>query len=179
MIYYTSDLHLGHNNVIRFDNRPFSSVEEMDKTLIDNWNSRVTDKDDIYIVGDLIYKSSKPAVEYLKQLKGKKHLIIGNHEKAILNNPEAMSYFESIEKMQHITDGRNQICLCHFPIIEWNGYFKGHYHIYGHIHNSKNHAFKVMKDEPRALNAGCMINNYIPVTFQELQVNNMIYKGEL
>ena len=178
MNYYIADLHLGHAGVIQFDNRPFPSTEEMDKALIGNWNSRVTDKDEVYIAGDFIYRSEKPPEWYLNQLKGKKYLIIGNHEKSILNSPEACGYFEAIDKMMHVTDGRHQICICHFPIIEWNGYFKGHYHIYGHIHNSRNRAYEVMKPETRALNAGCMINQYMPVTFQELILNNTLFREQ-
>ncbi len=56
MTYFTSDLHFGHENIIRFSNRPFSSAEEMNRTLIDNWDSRVTDRDDIYILGDMFYR---------------------------------------------------------------------------------------------------------------------------
>lgn len=55
MIYYTADLHLGHANVLRHDGRPFASVEEMDQDLMENWNRRVTDRDRIYIGGDLIF----------------------------------------------------------------------------------------------------------------------------
>lgn len=106
MVYYTADLHLGHANVIRFDKRPFASVEEMDQTLIENWNSRVTDRDKVYIVGDLIYRSEKPAEWYLEKLRGIKYLVIGNHDKAILENESARCYFEAIDKMMHITDGK-------------------------------------------------------------------------
>lgn len=178
MKFYTSDLHFGHANVIKFDNRPFGTIEEMDRLLIEYWNGRVTDQDEIYIMGDLIFRSDKPAEWYLRQLKGKKYLVIGNHEKAILNDDVARSYFEAIDKMMHITDGKNQIHACHFPIVEWNGYFRGHYHIHGHIHSRKDYkSFEVMKSEERALNAGCMINNYMPVTFQELVANNQIFKN--
>ena len=57
MNYYTSDLHLGHKNVIKFDNRPYSDVDEMDDCLIKNWNNKVTDNDDVYIVGDFAFKA--------------------------------------------------------------------------------------------------------------------------
>lgn len=81
MIFFTSDLHLGHENCIRLCNRPFSSIEEMDETLIENWNHKVTGKDTVYILGDLIYRSQKPPEEYLRRLRGKKHLILGNHDR--------------------------------------------------------------------------------------------------
>ena len=68
MIFFTSDLHLGHENCIRLCNRPFSSIEEMDEILIENWNHKVTGKDTVYILGDLIYRSQKPPEEYLRRL---------------------------------------------------------------------------------------------------------------
>ena len=81
MIYFTIDMHLGHENIIRLCNRPFSNVEEMDQALIDNWNRRVQPQDTIYILGDLMFRNKKPPEEYLRQLNGKKHLIIGNHDR--------------------------------------------------------------------------------------------------
>lgn len=54
--------------------------------------------------------------------------------------------------MLHITDGRNQICACHFPIAEWNGFHKWHYHIYGHIHNRMDDTYEFMRKRERALN---------------------------
>ena len=80
MIFFTSDLHLGHENCIRLCNRPFSSIEEMDETLIENWNYKVTGKDTVYILGDLIYRSQKPPEEYLRRV----HLLQANlHAKCV------------------------------------------------------------------------------------------------
>ena len=173
---YISDLHFGHGNAIEFDHRPFADIEEMDEALIWLWNDRVQKDDEVYIIGDFAYRNAKPEEWYLERLKGKKHLIIGNHDHKLLQNEKALSYFESIEKMKHISDVGNQICLCHFPIAEWNGYRHGAYHIYGHIHGSTDETYQFMKTRDKALNAGCMINRYAPASFQELIINNEIFK---
>lgn len=169
MNYYIADTHFGHSGALNFDNRPFASVEESDRTLMEYWNARVTNHDHIYILGDFAYRNEKPEEWYLSRLKGKKHLIIGNHDKKLLANETAMKFFESVDKMLHVTDEGNQICLCHYPIAEWFGYHKGHYHIYGHIHNNDDAVAQFMRSRERAFNAGCMLHNYMPVTFVELQ----------
>ncbi len=176
MNYYISDTHFGHENVLKFDNRPFNSVEEMDEMMITQWNAVVKDTDDVYIIGDFIYRSKKPAAWYLKQLKGRKHLIQGNHDYQLLKDEELVKEFESIDKMTYVKDGNYTIVLCHFPIAEWNKYWRGSWHIYGHIHNQKRGCFDFMYNLDRALNAGCMINNYTPVTIEQLIENNRIYK---
>lgn len=173
---YVSDLHFGHHNVINFDNRPFLDVDEMDRILICLWNSRVQNDDDVYIVGDFAYRNEKPEEWYLQKLKGRKHLIIGNHDKRLLSNEKAMGYFESVDKMMHVADNGNHICVCHYPIAEWNGLKKGHWHIYGHIHNKTDGSFQYMRTLDRALNAGCMINNFTPASFDELKRNNEMWK---
>lgn len=82
MIYFTSDLHLGHENILRFANRPFGSVEEMNRTLIANYNALVREEDTVYILGDLTYRIPLTEAEPLiAKLNGKKHLIKGNHDK--------------------------------------------------------------------------------------------------
>ena len=58
--------------------------------------------------------------------------------------------------------------MCHYPIAEWDGFFRGTFHIYGHIHNNINDAFHIMSKYEHALNAGCMLNGYMPVTLDEL-----------
>lgn len=173
---YISDLHFGHSNVIRFDNRPFADVDEMDRTMIDLWNARVSQQDDVFIVGDLIYKSEKDPVWYLERLRGHKHLILGNHDSHITENPKALSYIETIDKMMHVADNGNQIVLCHYPLAEWYKSRHGSWLIYGHIHNKKEETYDYMRTRERALNAAACINNYTPVSFNELVRNNMIFQ---
>ena len=76
MNYFISDLHLGHKNVLKFDNRPFINIEEHDKTIIDNWNSKVNDKDDVYVLGDISWHNATKTIEIFKQLKGHEILTI-------------------------------------------------------------------------------------------------------
>ena len=176
MILYTSDLHFGHANAIKFDHRPFGDKDEMDRVLIELWNSRVQPDDTVYIVGDICYKSEHPPAWYLRRLKGHKILILGNHDWRLQDDPEALHYLEGVEKMLQIQDGDKKIVLCHYPLAEWDGYYHGTWHIYGHIHNTKNETYEIMKNKERALNAGCMINNYTPASFNELVRNNEAYR---
>lgn len=177
MKYYIADTHFGHKNVLRFDNRPFTDVDEMDRVLIENWNSVVRDEDDVYIIGDLIYRTDKEPTWYLEQLKGKKHLIVGNHDEKLIKDKSFRSYFVEIRDMLAVFDDDKKLFLCHYPMAEWPSYFRGSYHLYAHIHNNINETFDIMKGKDRALNVGCMINGYKPVTFKELVINNEKFKG--
>lgn len=176
MKYYTGDLHFGHETILRFDNRPFADVDEMDRVLIENWNSRVTKNDQVYILGDIALHNEKPYSWYLSQLNGQKHLIVGNHDRKLLKDKDAMEYFVSVAHYLELTDEKSRIVLCHYPIAEWNNFYRNSYHIYGHIHNNRIGVYQYMKQFNRALNAGCMINGYVPVTLQELITNNQIFK---
>ena len=178
MVLYTADLHFGHANVVRMDHRPFADVGEMNEYLIKRWNDRVQNNDDVYIVGDFWYKGAKLPQDILRRLKGRKHLIVGNHDGKLLKNSTAMSYFETVNDLLTITDGDKQVVLCHYPLAEWPRYYRNAYHVYGHIHNNKNQAYYTMAKEDRALNAGCMLNNYTPASLQELIRNNKIFQEE-
>ncbi|MCD8076536.1 MAG: hydrolase [Lachnospiraceae bacterium] len=179
MIYYIADPHFGHKNAIRFDNRPFADVDEMDRVMIENWNRRVREEDDVYILGDFCFRTKQEPQWYLERLKGHKHLIQGNHDRALVKNEAASGYFESIDPLLGIFDQDKKIVLCHYPIAEWYGYFKGVWHIYGHIHlGLRGDTGAFMRTKERALNAGCMINGYMPVTFEELVVNNERFRNE-
>ncbi len=175
---YISDLHFGHSNVIRFDHRPFMDRDEMDAVMIKLWNSRVAPDDNVYIVGDFSYKCDKDEAWYLQKLRGHKHLIIGNHDGNLLQNEKAMSYFDSVDKMMHVSDGENQIVLCHYPMAEWYKSCHGSWLIYGHIHNRKAETYQFMKTLDHALNAAAAINNYTPASFNELVRNNRAFQED-
>lgn len=80
MIFYTSDLHLGNSNIIRYEHRPYKSVEEMNAGLIAKWNAKVGRNDDVYVLGDFSFKGTKQTINYLENLNGKIHLVHGNHD---------------------------------------------------------------------------------------------------
>ena len=173
---YISDLHFGHKSVIEFDHRPFRDVEEMDRVLIGSWNGRVSAKDQVYILGDFACRNERSEEWYLSRLNGRKHLIIGNHDRRLLKNDTAMGCFETVDKMMHVIDEGRQICLCHFPIIDWNGMYRGSWHIYGHIHDGACGSGQYMKNLEKALNASACVNQYAPVSFEELILNNQNWK---
>lgn len=169
MIYYTADLHLGHEKIISMCQRPFRDLEEMHQTIIKNWNARITPEDEVYIVGDVAYRCKMPELEsYLTQLPGHKHLITGNHDRHNIKSEIFRAYFDSITDYAEIQDGNNKVILFHYPIQEWNGFFHGTYHIYGHIHNSRNMANQIMEQLPKAFNAGVDCNGFTPRTLAEL-----------
>lgn len=178
MNFYIADTHFGHDNIIRLSNRPFVNADEMDKALIFNWNKKVSNNDVVYIVGDFAFRSSRNPVEILEQLKGKKILIEGNHDSKNLKDYAFRKCFTEIKQMKTVFEGPERLVLCHYPIIEWEGYFRGSWLIYGHIHNNvSNNAFKCMSVENHALNAGVDITNFEPVTFEELKECNRLFKA--
>ena len=170
--FYISDCHFGHANVIGFDKRPFADVEEMDRCMMEYWNQCVQKEDEVYILGDFQYRSAKGPVWYLQRLKGKKYLIIGNHDSKTLKYPGALDYFEGVDKMMQITDNDRQLCLCHFPICEWNAYYRNSYHLFGHIHGRLADTCLIMRSRRNAYNAAACINNYRPSTLEEIIANN-------
>lgn len=176
MIYFTSDLHLGHKNIIRLCNRPFSSVDEMDRVLIQNWNKKVHKNDSVYILGDLMFRNEKPPEEYLRQLKGKKHLLVGNHDRQWIRTCDLSQFFESVEKLDFVSDGKRQMTLCHYPMMSWP-HIQRSYMVFGHIHNNTDADYwPLIAQSERMLNAGVDINGFAPVTFEEMEANNICFK---
>ena len=176
MILFTSDLHLGHKNVIRLCNRPFASIEEMDAVLIENWNRKVHRNDTVYVLGDLMFRNEKPPEEYLRQLNGKKHLITGNHDRAWTKHCNLTQYFESVNRLDYISDGKRQMAICHFPMMSWP-HMPRSYMVFGHIHaNTDADYWPLIAHSDKMLNAGVDINGYEPVTFEEMEADNIRHK---
>ncbi len=177
MIYYIADPHFGHANIINLCNRPFENVDEMDEIMIENWNRRVHGNDRVYVLGDMFYHCEPDRViEILERLKGKKTLIVGNHDGSWMAKVPAKDYFEQIELAMEVWD--THICtLCHYPMLSWRKQNKT-YMIYGHIHDNIEFDFwPLITARPHMLNAGVEINGYQPVTFEELICNNAAFQA--
>jgi calcineurin-like phosphoesterase family protein len=184
MIYFTADTHFWHTNIIWSCERPFETVEEMNETLIRNWNSRVTDKDEIYILGDFAYKIAGWQVNtILARLKGKKYLIKGNHER-YLSTPEFKpEAFEWIKDYYLLVYENVKFVLSHYPMLSWDGSYHGSYHLYGHVHNSgiKNPEFgeKLKQLGPCAINVGVDVNDFHPVSITQIIEQALVNKTKL
>lgn len=165
MIYYTSDPHIGHENIIRLCNRPYMSVEEMNEDIIAKWNAKVKHNDDVYILGDMFFKFGdiQNVIDVLKKLNEKKHLIKGNHDK-FLKQIRWQDYFESLDLYKEIDDNGRMVCMFHYPIEEWNGYYRNSYMLYGHVHENMDG----IKQHPRKFNVGVDVNGFEPKTLDEL-----------
>jgi calcineurin-like phosphoesterase family protein len=165
MVYFTSDQHLGHKNIIRLCNRPFKDIEEMNKALIDNWNSVVTPNDTVYVLGDFIYKASYHLSHYTSQLNGHKHLIVGNHDRL-----PRIDYEQNFETVQDYLEleimPREYIIMFHYPMLSWNKRARGAWHLYGHVHTAGQ-----MKqvENMKSWNVGVDVNNFRPVSYEELK----------
>lgn len=179
--FFTSDLHFGHENVIRFDNRPFETVEEMDAALIRRWNAKVGKGDLVYVLGDMIWKTRNSDAETLiRSLNGQIILIKGNHDR-FLHNAKAKNALAGVKdyddicvKLEDGTDRR--VVLCHYYIPFYIGHRWQAVHLHGHSHNSEEYWIeesikqKLRQDgfETRSYNVGCMHWNYEPVTLDEI-----------
>ncbi len=183
-VFFTSDLHFGHENVLRFDKRPFASVEEMDAELIRRWNAKVGKGDLVYVLGDMIWKSRKGEAEQLiRSLNGQIILIKGNHDR-FLHNAKAKAALAGVKDYDDICvtleDGAKRRCiLSHFFIPMYNGHRHQAIHLHGHSHKTEESVMEYMisaflngagyKNE--IYNVGCMYWNYEPVTLDEILAN--------
>jgi len=180
-ILFTGDTHFGHENVLRFDGRPFKSVEEMDAELIRRWNAKVDKGDLVYVLGDMIWKSrNDDAPSLIKSLNGQIILIKGNHDR-FLHNAKAKAALAGIKDYDDICvtleDGTNRRCiLSHYFIPMYNGHRHQAIHLHAHSHFTDEADFEVDCAEElnkkgcknEIYNVGCMYWNYEPVTLDEI-----------
>ena len=181
MDFFIGDMHFGHTNTLAYDRRPFLTVEANDEALIERWNEAVNVIDHTYILGDISYLNVTKTIDILSQLNGDKTLIVGNHDAKFLKNRDFRNMFREIcyYKELDIT-GNQKLVLCHYPILAFNGQFKGGIHLYAHVHNSPQfgmveHMRKLTEKERgectcRMYNVGCMLNymDFTPRTLDEI-----------
>lgn len=175
-IFFISDLHLGHSNMCNFTTytgekaRNFNTYQEADNAIIQKWNDLVTEKDIVYILGDLCYACQKSYAEsVLTQLKGTKKLIGGNHD--LWSTQWYLKYVKYIRGCGHI----DNFFYSHVPIHpDSRGRFK--LNIHGHIHNSRVMQKVYQNDEiieiidPFYYNVAVDLDyRYSPVPFEEIK----------
>jgi calcineurin-like phosphoesterase family protein len=133
---YTADLHFFHKAMITDfspETRPFDNISQMHEYMIEQHNARATNSTNVYIVGDFACGQfdEKELRKLFEKLKGRKHLIIGNHDgRDVLN----LRWSSPPKPWATIKDGDKKIFLCHYAIHSWPGFYNNHYHFFGHTH---------------------------------------------
>jgi calcineurin-like phosphoesterase family protein len=155
-IFFISDTHWHHRNILEYDQRPFSSIEERDQTLIDNWNAIVKETDEIFHLGDVGFGVT---VEFLARLNGKKYLIRGNHDRYIKKSVLRLA-FAWVEKCYFFDREGVALLLSHWP----DEGIKDRWNIHGHQHG------KGCPQKYR-LDLSCNLWGYRPLSLQDLQTH--------
>jgi calcineurin-like phosphoesterase family protein len=179
----TSDLHFGHENIIRLGKgRNFSTIKEHDDFLINNWNSVVKNEDLVYILGDIYLGVDGKYLENIfKQLNGSIHVIAGNHDRkkevAYLLNKNLIQSLRDYHELRYRSTVDNRVyrfVMFHYPILEFNGAFKSgekspiYIHLYGHVHNINDYSEFYKSKGFKAYNVGVDVNNYTPVCLESI-----------
>ncbi len=173
MRFFTSDLHFHHTNVIQFCNRPWHDVEAMNQGLIDAWNAKVTDADEIYVIGDMFFCGTIKAKKILAKLRGQKHLIMGNHDWGKIKKHRAEEFgFKFIVDQFCLRIAGQDVILNHFP---YEGdhteevRFKdkrptdvGGWLLHGHVHS----AWRI---KGKQINVGVDVWDYLPVNERDIE----------
>lgn len=186
MIYFTSDLHFGHDKEFVWGARGFKSLKEMEDTIVERWNKVVTDEDTVYILGDVYMGDDEDnrAVHLLNELNGQIRIIIGNHDtERKINKLKAWGYeFDYSGLLTHKIEGKKrkwQFFLSHYPTytanLESNPY-DCVINLHGHTHNKG----KFFEDRPYMYNVSLDAHDCVPVSIEEVikdfkaEVNNCI-----
>ena len=146
-MFFTSDTHWWHTNIIRFQRHSFDSVEEMNEVLIQNWNSKIGPKDEVYHLGDVFFCGQDKALEILDRLNGRIHLVKGNHDKKMSRAVKDRFVWvksDHIFKFRHKGE-RLWLHLYHYPCASWDGSYHGSWCLHGHTHgNYSNPDMKIL-----------------------------------
>ena len=173
-VWFTSDLHFWHKNICKYCDRPYESLEEMHEAIIANWNSVVQDDDDVFLLGDMGFCSYAKLKALITRLKGRIHLIQGNHdEDKVVYKLYDNDNIYSVNKLLQVTVEGDEECpnqeltLCHFPMIDWYNKEKGSWMVHGHQHQLP----ETPSCSEKHWDVGLDKNYGKPITFEQLKIN--------
>jgi calcineurin-like phosphoesterase family protein len=167
-IFFTSDTHFFHKNIIQYSNRPFTYIEEMNETIITKWNAKIKSTDTVYFIGDFAFADKEKTKSILERLNGNIHLCRGNHDKPL---NALHHYFSSVFDLSTILipdddvpSGKQPIVLCHYPLLTWDRQQYGSWMLHGHCHASL-----PFNKTLKRVDIGVDNWNYFPVSYNELK----------
>lgn len=166
-VFFTSDHHFGHANIIEFESKRshFSDIKEHDDFLIDAWNSTVSKSDTVYHLGDFAWRGKELFKVVARKLNGNIHLIRGNHDDR-LNRIQNAKVFASVSDIKQVTIDKQKFVLCHYPILSWPAAHHGSIHLHGHCHGNLEKG--IMSGPYMDVGIDCEGNPMHPMTLEEV-----------
>jgi len=178
-LFFTSDTHFYHENIIRFVLRPFEGAEHMNEQLIQWWNRTVPEDGIVFHLGDFAFTSSVPKIQdIVSRLNGDIHLILGNHDYQNRFDREIIkNMFTSVHDLYEIRVEDEEIgemqylILCHYPLLTWNKKERGSWNLHGHIHSGpRSSASERDLRVGMQYDVGVDNNAFIPITYKEVKI---------
>ena len=173
--WFTADLHLGHQNIIRYCDRPYRTVAEMNEDLVARWNERVAPEDTVWVLGDVAMGQIATNLPLARRLRGTKHLVAGNHDRCWAGYGKKAAQatamyrnagFETIRTTHELELAGRRVLLNHFPyegdshaedrFIPWRPVDEGQWLLHGHVHTTWRH-------NKRMINVGVDVWDLAPV----------------
>lgn len=153
--FFTSDLHFSHGNIIKYCNRPFKDITQMDETMIANWNAVVRPQDTVWVLGDFAFGEH---AKFLRRLNGSKYLVRGNHDK----RPSMKDGWAGIYDLKELKIEGQYIVLCHYAMRVFNKSHHGAIQLFGHSHGK-------LPGNSQQLDVGVDAWNFFPVTLEQIK----------
>jgi calcineurin-like phosphoesterase family protein len=153
--FFTADTHFNHANIIKYCNRPFKDVTEMNEVMIKNWNAVVKSNDSVYHIGDFAFGDCK---SILDRLNGKITMIVGSHDRDVW---ACKWRFQDIGKLIEIRIDSQLIVLCHYAMRVWSASHYNTWHLFGHSHGQ-------LEPFGKSFDVGVDTNDFKPYSFEEV-----------
>ncbi len=166
---FTSDMHMHHDGIIQHCGRPFRDASDMNESLIRNWNSAVPQDGIVFVLGDMFWKASgaDKCEKIMRRFNGRKFLVAGNHDLFSKERYLDMGFEEAWDYLEVSVQHQTLVCS-HYPMFEWNGFYKGWMHLHGHTHHREPVDYEKSGGHgrhfsARVYNVGVDANQYAPV----------------